>query len=86
MADRRVTQSRKDSDGDITALCNPGSTWSPRGKAGAIHDIDTETHTYFVDRAGYRTDVDVVNGPTGKYLRTTPDPTSDNNLDNLPDC
>jgi len=30
MADRQVTQSRKDSDGDILALCNPGEYWSPR--------------------------------------------------------
>lgn len=86
MADRRVAQSRKDKDGDITALCNPGQGWSPRPKADAIRDIETKTHTYFVDRAGHRTEVEVVNGPTGKYLRTVADPTSDNNLDNLPDC
>ena len=86
MADRRVTQSRKDKDGDITALCNPAADWSPRYKSSAITDIEAGTHTYYVDQAGYRTEVNVVKDPKGKYLRTTADPTSKNNLDNLPDC
>ncbi len=29
MAERKVTQSYKDKDGDITALCIPSATWSP---------------------------------------------------------
>lgn len=33
-----------------------------------------------------RTPIRVVNGPTGKYLRTDKDSTSKNNLDDLPDC
>lgn len=85
MADRRVRQTAKDRDGDITALCNAGEFWSPRQKGSAINDIETETHTYFV-REGNRVEVGVVNGPTGKYLRTDADPGSANNLDNLPDC
>jgi hypothetical protein len=86
MADRRVTQSGKNREGDITALCNPAESWSPRPKASAISDIESKTHTYYVDREGHRTDVHVVDGPTGKYLRTTADSGSGNNLDNLPDC
>ncbi|MGH7752739.1 MAG: DUF3892 domain-containing protein [Gemmatimonadales bacterium] len=86
MADRRVTQTRKDKDRDITALCNPSEAWSPHAKHDAIRDIEQRAHTYYVDRADQRTDVHVVNGPTGKYLRTTADPSSANNLDNLPDC
>ncbi len=35
---------------------------------------------------GVRTEIRVVNGPTGKYLRTDRDNTSRNNLDDLPDC
>lgn len=35
---------------------------------------------------GIRTEIRVVNGPTGKYLRTDRDQTSHNNLDDLPDC
>lgn len=87
MADRQVTQSRKDSDGDITALCNPDSYWSPRLKRDAINDIESRLHTYFVLWPGsQRTEIHVVDGPTGKYLRTDRDSTSRNNLDDLPDC
>ncbi|MEM7503794.1 MAG: DUF3892 domain-containing protein [Pseudomonadota bacterium] len=87
MATRQVTRSRKDADGDITALCNPGAPWSPRLKADAIRDIETGLHQYYVnaDGSGPAT-IHVVNGPRGKYLRTTADRSSRNNLDNLPDC
>lgn len=86
MADRPVTQTGKD-DGDITALCSPGEEWSPRNKQDAIHDIESGTHTYHVSwRGGSRTAIRVVDGPTGKYLRTDRDSTSSNNLDDLPDC
>ncbi|MEL7462620.1 MAG: DUF3892 domain-containing protein [Pseudomonadota bacterium] len=87
MADRRVTKSGKDSDGDITKLCNTGMSWSPRLKAGAISDIENGTHTYYVQQAGEaRTDVHVVKGTNGKYLRTTAGTQHANNLGNLPDC
>lgn len=86
MADRPVRKTRKDKDGDILALCNDGSHWSPRLKADAIRDIETGTHTYHVPWTDGRTEIRVVNGPTGKYLRTDHDNTSRNNLDDLPDC
>jgi hypothetical protein len=86
MARRKVTHSRKDEDGDITALCNPVSFWSPRLKAGAISDIESKTHQYFVRVGDQEVDIHVVDGSTGKYLRTDPDKTSTNNLDDLPDC
>ena len=87
MADRDVTRTRKDQDGDITALCYPGASWSPRLKAEAISDIETGVHRYFVPWSdGSRTPIRVVNGPMGKYLRTDKDGTSKNNLDDLPDC
>ncbi|WP_026988886.1 DUF3892 domain-containing protein, partial [Fodinicurvata fenggangensis] len=60
--------------------------WSPRSKADAIRDIENKTHSYYVDRAGDRTDVHVVNVGGKKHLRTTADKNSKNNLDNLPDC
>jgi hypothetical protein len=87
MADRQVTHSRKDKDGDITALCNPGAAWSPRMKRDAIQDIDDRVHSYYVNVTGAgRVDIRAVNGPSGKYLRTDPDKTTQNNLDDLPDC
>ena len=87
MADRQVTATGKDKDGDITKLCNPGETWSPRSKDEAIDDIEKGRHSYFVrTRSAGRTNIEVVNGPNGKYLRTHGDSTTGNNLDELPDC
>lgn len=87
MADRQVTHSRKDSDGDILALCKPGEYWSPRQKRDAIDDIENRRHSYFVNMSGVgRVDIHVVRGPNGKYLRTDPDRTTRNNLRDLPDC
>ena len=87
MADRRVKATQKNADGDILGLCNTGQAWSPRSKQGAISDIETGAHTYHVMWVGnQRTEIRVVNGPTGKYLRTDRDNTSKNNLDDLPNC
>jgi Protein of unknown function (DUF3892) len=85
MADRRVTQTGKNAQGDITSLCNPGQAWSPRAKADAIRDIETGANSYHVIWPP-RTEVRVVNGPYGKYLRTDRDNTTTNNLDDLPNC
>ncbi|MDX6766873.1 MAG: DUF3892 domain-containing protein [Candidatus Methylacidiphilales bacterium] len=82
-----MTRTGKDKDGDITKLCNPQETWSPRHKADAIRDIETRAVVYKVAWTdGLVTDVRVVNGPTRKYLRTDRDTTTRNNLDDLPDC
>lgn len=86
MATREVTHSRKDRDGDITAIGNSGEHWSPRLKAGAIADIENGDHSYYVNVAGNSVTIRVVAGATGKYLRTDPDETARNNLDDLPDC
>jgi len=86
MADRRVTGTGKDEHGDITSLCRSGESWSPRSKADAISDIETQVHTYYVGSGDSRIDVHVVSGSSGKYLRTDPDKSSTNNLDDLPDC
>jgi len=83
MAERRVRQTGKDSDGDITSLCNDGEWWSPRLKADAIADINSGAYSYYVNEAGYRTDVHVT---ADGHLQTDPDATKANNLDNLPDC
>ncbi|MEP1305091.1 MAG: DUF3892 domain-containing protein [Balneola sp.] len=87
MSDRRVTQTSKDNDGDITHLCNPVSYWSPKAKSSAITEIENGTYTYYVqDANGRRADIHVVNGSNGKYLRTDPNSSCSDNLDNLPDC
>ncbi|HYO46094.1 MAG TPA: DUF3892 domain-containing protein [Gemmatimonadota bacterium] len=85
--DRQVTKSRKDHYGDILVLCNPGAAWSPRLKQDAIRDTETGLHTYFVRWTdGQRSEIRVVQGPTGKYLRTDKDDPTRNNLEDLPDC
>ncbi|VAW42606.1 hypothetical protein MNBD_GAMMA01-1382 [hydrothermal vent metagenome] len=86
MSDRAIINTGKDRDGDITQLCNPGQSWSPRSKVDAIRDIESGTHTYYVPWQSGRTEIRVVNGASGKYLRTDRDNTSRNNLDDLPDC
>lgn len=86
MAQRPVTQTKKDRDGDILALCNPNEMWSPRSKADAIYDIENNIHSYHVSWPDGATQIRVVNGSTGKYLRTDRDNTTRNNLDDLPDC
>jgi len=85
---RQIEQSftRKDRDRDILALCDIGATWSPRGKADAIRDIGSGQHTYHVPWPDGRTEIRVVHGSHGKYLRTDHDNTQRNNLDDLPDC
>lgn len=87
MADRAVTHTGKDEDGDILRLCNPSTAWSTREKADAIRDIESRTHRYYVPwPEGKETEVRVVEGLTGKYLRTDRDDTPRNNLDDLPNC
>lgn len=84
MADRRVTRTGKDSNGNITSLCG---NWGSVTTAAAIREIELGIHTYYVqDPYGRRADVHVVNGAYGKYLRTDPNSSCSDNLDNLPDC
>jgi len=81
-----VTHTGKDSDGDITKLCNHG-VWGDVSKTVAIQHIENRTHSYYAQQTGTaRAEIEVVNGPHGKYLRTEKDCDPKNNLDNLPDC
>jgi hypothetical protein len=84
MADRRVTRTGKDNNGNITSLCG---AWGSVTTATAIREIELGINTYYVqDTYGRRADVHVVNGPYGKYLRTDPSSSCSDNLDSLPDC
>lgn len=86
MISRRVTKTKKDSDGDILALCKDYEDWSPRKKADAISDINSGNYNYYVIIKDKKVDIYVVNGSNGEYLRTDRDKTTINNLDYLPDC
>jgi hypothetical protein len=84
MADRAVTQTGKDRLGNIISLGNAGVAWSPRPSGDCIRDIEGGLHTYHVPWTSGRTEVRVVMGANGKYLRTDWDNTTRNNLDDLP--
>ncbi len=86
---RRVVQTDKDANGEITALCNPGHIWSPVPKERAIEQIENGTHLYYAYENGYSTRVRVVycckSSCRKKHLHTTSDRESKNSLNNLPD-
>ena len=82
---RVVKQTGKDSDGDITSLCNSGESWSPPSKANAINDIKGGSIQYRVGSSSGPVIV-VVEGEAGGYLRSSPDASTEDNLDSLPDC
>jgi len=87
MTEREVTHTKKDPDGDILALCKPGEFWSPRSKGRAIIDILSERYEYYVKGPHEDIIIRVVRDKEkGMYLRTDPDITTENSLDNLPDC
>ena len=83
--ERRVTRTGKDRDGDITALCGD---WGRASKQTAISEIENRRYRYFVqDRLGRQANVIVVAHPRyGKHLRTEPNSSCADNLDNLPNC
>jgi hypothetical protein len=79
--DRRVKATKKDRNGNIVALCNPGESWSPRRKADIIKDISANKRSYYVEEAARRVYVRIV---AGDSLQTTNDASSLNNLEKLP--
>jgi hypothetical protein len=87
MADRFVTHTRKDAYfAEISELCNPDEAWSPTSNLSAIVEIDSQINSYFVKWDDKTTRIEVVSGPTGRYLRTDHDESTRNNLLDLPNC
>jgi hypothetical protein len=77
-------QDRQGQLGGHTSLCG---SWGSQSKSLTILDIELGTHRYYTHASnGTEADVEVVNGATGKYLRTDPDKTTADNLADLPDC
>jgi hypothetical protein len=58
----------------------------PEGSSRRHLHISQQLHTYYVPWNTGRTEIRVVQGTHGPYLRTDRDGTSRNNLDDLPDC
>ena len=86
MAARNIQATSKDKYGVITYLCNIDELWSPRHKNDVILDLESNMHSYYILIAGNKVDIHVIDGPSGKYLRTDPDKTENNNLNELPSC
>lgn len=83
MAERRVEGIRKDDNGNIDAICG---SWGLSSVPDAVREIESGTHSYYVEEAGVRTPVEVASGDEGERLRTIEDPASDNHLQNLAGC
>jgi hypothetical protein len=83
VANRRVTYTRRGPDWEIVQLCNAKAEWEPRTVAQVVDDIESGRHQYYVDRGGFRTDIDVQDTGMGKLLIADPSRHSDNNLENL---
>lgn len=73
---RQIKSTDKDDDGDITSLIGGFGEVS---KTQAIRDIESGRARYAVGDS----EVQVVNGAHGKYLRTEADGKKGNNLDEI---
>lgn len=54
--------------------------------ADVVRSIEATTNTFYTLVNGNRSNIGVVNGPTGKYLRTYADSAWNDNLLSLPQC
>lgn len=78
--DRRIKATKKDRDGNIVALCNPGQNWSPRRTKDIVRDINSGAKSYYVQDQDRRFYVRSISG----VLQAGQDP--DDTLDRLPTC
>ncbi|PKQ25260.1 MAG: DUF3892 domain-containing protein [Actinobacteria bacterium HGW-Actinobacteria-4] len=76
---REVKATAKDTDGDVTGLVGRFGRVTAKQ---AIRDIERGDAKYSSGGSALH----VVDGPSGKYLRTSPDGRRGNNLDELPDA
>ena len=87
MADVRVLcvnkQPRQDPHHGITHLGGAGWKWT---RAEVIASIEARTNTFYTLVGGTRADVGVVDGPSGKYVRTYADGKWNDNLLALREC
>ncbi len=80
--DRRVRSTKKDRNGNIIALCNPGQSWSPRRANDVVRDINSGRKSYYVQEKARRSYVRAVSG----VLDTKPEAAPHNSLALLPTC
>ncbi|TDL45279.1 DUF3892 domain-containing protein [Microbacterium oleivorans] len=82
VADSVIKNVRKNREGDITHVGVKGLwEWTV---AATVASIEARSNTFFVE-CPQRADVYIASTPAGKkFLKTTADTTTKNNLDNLP--
>ncbi len=78
--DRRISATKKDRKGNITSLCNPGQSWSPRRTQDVVRDISSGRQSYYVQDQERRSYLRSISG----VLQAGPDP--DDALTRLPTC
>ena len=87
MSDIHITcinkQPRQNPYEGITHLGNSTGTWT---RQQVIGWIEARSHTFYTLVSGNRGDIGVVDGPNGKYLRTSADGRLNDNLLSLPEC
>ncbi len=88
---RKVTGTGK-KYGNIASLCNRNEEWRSVSAKQAIQDIEaagkpySDNSPYYTNYKGIDAAIVVMGSGMGKYLRTDPDKTTKNNLEELPDC
>lgn len=87
MADVQVTCINKTPRNDpyegITHLGNSSGKWT---RQQVIDWIESKSNTFYTSSGGNRSNIGVVNGPNGKYLRTYANGQWNDNLLALPEC
>ena len=78
---RQITHVHKDNN-DVITQCYSSGEW--QSVAEIIAAIENSTATYYTNVNGNAAWVTVVHGTYSKYLRSTPDGTTVDNLDMLP--
>jgi hypothetical protein len=79
--DRKVVSVVKDRSGRVTALCNPGQSWSPRRVTDVLKDIRSGKKSYYVEQVPRRSYLRAL--PGGK-LETSSKAESGNKFESLP--
>lgn len=87
MADVQITCINKTPRNDpyegITHLGNANGKWT---RQQVINWIEGKTNTFYTQSGSNRSNIGVVNGPNGKYLRTYANGQYNDNLLSLPEC
>ena len=76
--DRLIKATKKDRNGNIISLCNPGQSWSPRRTQDVVRDINSGRQSYYVQEQDRRSYLRSISG----VLRAGPD--DDDTLTRLP--